>query len=1049
MKILLAALMVFIFTLVSCGGTNNQTVSESPRQIPQEPTAPPPDQPPPSTDIVIKSHLPASWQVGVVLMPRIIAEFDDWRDDYGNLSVYLSPPVEGDLLINPTKKQIEYRLRRDLMPFSKYQVSIVAPVSSNITNSAQENVAVWEFTTMGGLAVRRTTPADGEVATLDTPISVEYSDSTTTLSEVRTMLTLEGVGGNLSATFPLASWQPEGLLPEGREFTAKAETRYVDEAGDVRMQGHEWKFKTPDLWSDTVSETPVGGAHNIGYKIVVGPRSGDIYVIGKETLDDPARPVLWFGRYSSSGEKKWERMISIASDSDYSIPNSIALDSSEENIYIACSMYVSVRGYDQYLFKYTTDGDYRWKASNDTPVLSFSRDLAYDVAVDGSLAYLVGSSPRPDHDGNPANDNTYTQITIRAYNIEDGSLVWATSPPSREALGGRVDTATSVAAQGGSIFAAGIVTDGAGRRELWLAKIDPENGDIIAESSFYKADLVAKLDMKLFADSVYVTGSSSRQIFWGKYSEAGAAFVENSYYHYASARIGNGIDVANVNGDIIIYIAGDRYQSCTRGTTPITKVTTWIGRYREEDGVLLMPEPDTDIPICANSSANDISASSGGFVATGYVPQSPFSSDVGDFTDRWIRKFNNSAAIAWTKVFNSSTAKNLSLSPLGKTPEADIVVAGNYGSRPSSAFIQKYSSSDGRPIWPSAYYYSGKDQLFNDVTVGSDGSIYACGGLNIGTSACDLLVSKLDSAGTDELLLENYPFTADRTSRGGACDSCSSIAVEDDGHMFVGGQFVAPAWAYRSPAIARLCPDGRSDMACGAWKTVWDWVPPDESGHKGAGYIQKIFPCPGGKLFAYESYLNYTSSRYFMIFYLLRQADGKDYRSGADVPVPLAVIETEGTSYRKIAMNDKEEIFFAYDAPGEHKTTLAKLNLDGGTVTTIKKYDPIPQLSIDAIDESGKIFGHSFLFDLQTLASSSNIMLGTLRETRLFVALPDGTEVTAPANRPLLTGTIRSSLSGLLLLPDSTIIGGRNYTDGEGVSGFLRRCDLIGNCVGN
>lgn len=1013
--------LIFTVVIFGCSGIQQQAGETVGTDVQREgPTNAPPSSGPvvTSKSAGIKSVLPPDRSVDNVLRPKVEIEFDSWNEEMFGYTFKITPQINGDVLWNSLRNKIRFDVKQDLAPDTEYTVSIINPAGSVVGN--------WTFQTMGGLGIRSVFPSANSIQPLDTNLQFEYTDEASLMKSLDTVLGIEGTGGGKSFTTANGQWKPDKLLPHGKDYKGTISTRYTDQSGDVRNQFFSWTFKTPFLFTKMLPDMKKMNQEDIGYDVVVGPKSGDLYVIGMQMLTDS--PVVWFARFNKSGTKVWERLLEL--NLYMNIPAGIAVDKNEQNIFIVSSLYGD-DGYAHRIFKYNVDGKYLANVSYDPFPGSFLFDYAKGVAVDDKYVYVVGSEVI-----NQAHA-LKSQLSVSSYNVSDLKEV----KHFKKSIGDYSSANSVKIGPDGLIYVAGYTGTYSTKKTVpWIGAFDSDL-NLISENVFSGATSAVGyqlFDIDVINDAggtpnLYAIGSDGTNLIWEIYKHDSTAkkleLVRS--VKEAKAKEGRGISVKDISGEKRVYVSGYKMSGSNRNI--------FVQVYKEDGADFSATPPDASVKIVGNAEGYGIDASSDGtFVAVGYVP---FEANSNTARDVWLTRYMSDYSIPWTVAYDNPNKGKATISDIEVAGDGDMAILANYGGNNIyDAKVITYSK-DGVEKW-RANYPKATEEFWPLLVMGEDKSVYICG-FNFNGKGMNF--SKTDSTG--KLVWE---FDRDISFFGNIA-YCYSGAGDKDGYSYFG----ITKHSLKGISIVKLC-GSQTGQKCNSemWK--------QDIAVK-FGYVKGIYIIPNDRLFVVTE--EFDGSNNYLRFYILSTVDGKNM-DGTTPPKPIEkspILYSSGTQTKSTALDKDGNIVFVWETPASVNggvDKVCKMSQQGelNCFADVNLADPVFVL---AVDDDGRIFARSLGWG----RSSQRMLTGGIihgipfiGEQKLVIFNPDGSVF---SERALFDGVL-DLFTTAVVSPDQTIIlGGRKFIVNTevgpdqcdvvdsctGAVGLIQKCDMHGNCL--
>ncbi len=286
------------------------------------------------------------------------------------------------------------------------------------------------------------------------------------------------------------------------------------------------------------------------------------------------------------------------------------------------------------------------------------------------------------------------------------------------------------------------------------------------ESQFGTAGYDAASDVAVRGSSIYVVGAGDANPFTRRYSTSGSLLSE-----VKSGSAGFDMTRSVAIGGDFVYSA-TQYESSSTGTDSVVSKTRYDSGYSTWRRYIASSGSDTVYGVAADSAGN--------VYATGFTTGALTGSNRGSL-DAFIRKYNASGAVLWTRQFGTSgvdTTNGLALDSYGNA----YVVGYTYGALAGTnqgghdAFIRKYSAAGG-VLWTRQFQLGGNDEAY-DVAVRGTSEVYVVGTFDYSASDQDGFVRKYDGLGN---MRWTKPFGG---SRGELVDG---VSVDPLGNVYVAG----------------------------------------------------------------------------------------------------------------------------------------------------------------------------------------------------------------------------------------------------------------------
>jgi uncharacterized delta-60 repeat protein len=456
----------------------------------------------------------------------------------------------------------------------------------------------------------------------------------------------------------------------------------------------------------------------------------------------------------------------------------------------------------------------------------------------------------------------YSDFWIVKFRV-DGSIEW------QNVYGGTVwDLATSLelASDGGYVIAGWTESFGAGERDAWIVKLNPD-GTIDWQRTYGGSGSDQVSSIRRTADGGYVAagwtesyGAGSRDAWVLKLSATGSVEWQKSYggtsYEEASC-----IRQITDGG----YILAGRTDSYGAGLWD-----AWVLRLNADGSVRWQKaygRSDREMAHSAQQTA-DL-----GFIVSGSRG-----------ADAWVCKLDGEGSVTWQKTCGGAGVDNYFSAAVQQTRDGDYIVAGHtssFGAGSQDAWLLKFGA-DGALSWQMTYGEGGWEGV-GSVQQTRDGG-YICAGstLSFGSGNSDGWILKVDSLGNSGhcpaaktsqvvvspaiLLVTNTNLPASTTP-----GVASTTAV-------LPGNSSARAWKI-CPASYNLVSNGGFENGTAPWKFFTDGLGSfsvDASGPASPGAAHLTVATPGANMQLYQPGLHLQPNVRCRLSFRARSTSGHD-----------------------------------------------------------------------------------------------------------------------------------------------------------------------------
>ena len=214
---------------------------------------------------------------------------------------------------------------------------------------------------------------------------------------------------------------------------------------------------TAGLWTDTYNgaDDNVDEIHGVALD-----SAGNVIAVG-ETFVTGQGDDVWLRKHSPAGGQEWTQTFhGVTSDIGWAV--AVAGD---DDVLVGGSTYTLDDGRDAWVRRYTPDGATDWTQTFDGA--AHDDDEVRGIAVDPSGNVLVA--------GYTTTATAQRDVWVRKYSSA-GAMQWTRTAAG---AGNQDDEAHGIAADGdGNVLVVGYVWAGAGQRDVWVRKYDPDGNEL-------------------------------------------------------------------------------------------------------------------------------------------------------------------------------------------------------------------------------------------------------------------------------------------------------------------------------------------------------------------------------------------------------------------------------------------------------------------------------------------------------------------------------------------------------------------------------------------
>ena len=318
--------------------------------------------------------------------------------------------------------------------------------------------------------------------------------------------------------------------------------------------------------------------------------------------------------------------------------------------------------------------------------------------------------------------------------------------------------------------------------DTWTAKLDATGGVLWQQTVTTGKGRGRGAAVDSF-DNVYVTGSivtDRRRLFVTKYDDEGSQQWSDTYDPTDGTKADGFAVAADWNGQVVV--AG--LDTSPGGTNDI-----WLRKY-DPTGAEVWTRGETSAGSMHDAGIDVALDTEGNVLVVGYVATAT------QGRDAWLRKYDASGAIAWTRTHDGPAAGDDQFFSVDTDLDGNVYVAGTEAGATQRGFLSRYTPN-GTLEWTETFDVPGAtDTTARGVAVGSDGSLVVCG-IADASGSLDIWVKRFDAARS-----ELWSFEHDEA---GAADECYDVAIGAEGAVAVSG-YVSRSGGDWEAWVANLAP---------------------------------------------------------------------------------------------------------------------------------------------------------------------------------------------------------------------------------------------------